>query len=108
MIFQDAGLGGVEGTKPPKEAYVPPHLRGKSGGAPPPDSGKYFIIVNGSRKTFQIKAKIVLIIKNYGDFFFHQIFKLARNSLLKLKNQSWFFCLSTRCSRKKSCRGKKK
>ena len=42
MIFQDAGLGGVEGTKPPKEAYVPPHLRGKSGGAPPPDSGKYF------------------------------------------------------------------
>jgi len=36
---QDAGLGGVEGTKPPKEAYVPPHLRGKSGGAPPPDSG---------------------------------------------------------------------
>ena len=43
MIFQDAGLGGVEGTKPPKEAYVPPHLRGKSGGAPPPDSGAYIL-----------------------------------------------------------------
>ena len=44
FIFQDAGLGVDQGTKAPKERYLPPHLRGKSGGRsdehPPPDSGR--------------------------------------------------------------------
>ena len=44
-VFQDAGLGGVDqGAKAPKERYLPPHLRGKSGGRsderPPPESGR--------------------------------------------------------------------
>jgi len=36
---QDAGLGGDQETKAPKANYVPPHLRGKSGEAPPANSG---------------------------------------------------------------------
>jgi len=37
---QDAGLGVDQDNKAPKGQYVPPHLRGKSGGShPPPDSG---------------------------------------------------------------------
>jgi len=36
---QDAGLGVDQETKAPKGQYIPPHLRGKSGGNPPPDSG---------------------------------------------------------------------
>ena len=39
-LFQDAGLGVDQDNKAPKGQYVPPHLRGKSGGShPPPDSG---------------------------------------------------------------------